>query len=393
MTFRRFLTAIMFAALLAACGAQVPVPADKPPPEMVPAEAISPARDPRAIIADIGRINSPNGIEESFAAKIGGIDQWLSIRGKNRNNPVILLVHGGPGSTELAIGWAFQRGWEDYFTVVQWDQRGAGKTYSLNDPDTVIPALSVERMKADVIEVAELTREKLGKEKIILLGHSWGTIIGLQAAMERPDIIAAYVAHGQVINMQRNEAEGFRLTMAAAKADRNAKAVLALEALEPYPGKLTVERVAGQRAWSVHYGGLAAYRENASHWFGAMRLSSEYDDDVLKSFDAGSLASIMALMPELRALDMDPVTTSQVPVFLLHGRHDFTTPPSAVAAWLQALDAPVKAEYWFDHSAHLAFMEEPGAVLMTLVTCIRPYAMEADIEAAREKAAACIQET
>lgn len=393
MTFRRFLTAIVFAGLVAACGPQMPVLADKPPPETPPADALSPAGDPRALITDIGRISTPNGIEESFAAKIGGIDQWLSIRGKDRDNPIILLVHGGPGSTELAIGWAFQRGWEDYFTVVQWDQRGAGKTYSLNDPDTVIPTLSVEQMKADLIEVAELAREKLGKEKIILLGHSWGTIIGLQAALERPDMIAAYVAHGQVINMQRNETEGFRLTMAAAKADRNAKAVLALETLEPYPGRLTVERIADQRAWSVHYGGLAAYRENASHWFGAMRLSSEYDDDVLKSFDAAGLASIMALMPELRGLDMDPITASPVPVFLLHGRHDLTTPPSAVAAWLEGLDAPVKAEYWFEHAAHLAFMEEPGTVLMTLVTCIRPYAMEPDIDAAREKAAACIHET
>lgn len=383
---RRTITAVLSAVLLAACA-----PVEKAQEPAPVAETAAPVPvDGRAIVADIGRINTPNGIEESFAANIGGVDQWLTIRGKDRDNPVIILVHGGPGSAELAIGWTFQRGWEDYFTVVQWDQRGAGKTYAINDPDTVIPTLSAERMKDDVIEVVDHVRERMGKDKVILLGHSWGTIIGLRAAMERPDAIAAYVAHGQVINMQRNEEEGFRLTMEAAKADGNTEAVAALEALEPYPGELTVERIGDQRTWSIHYGGLAAYRENASPWFRAMRLSSEYDDSVLKAYDEGSLASITALMPELRAVDMDAITQSPVPVFLLHGRRDFTTPASASAAWMARLEAPVKTEYWFEHSAHLAFMEEPGKVLMTLVTCIRPYAVEASIAAAKERAAGCV---
>ena len=384
---RRAILAVLSAALLAACtpadDAEIPAPVAEP---AAPAPV-----DGRAIIAEIGRINTPNGVEESFAAKIGGVDQWLTIRGKDRDNPVIILVHGGPGSAELAIGWTFQRGWEDYFTVVQWDQRGAGKTYAINDPDAVIPTLSADRMKDDVIEVVDLVRERLGKDKVILLGHSWGTIIGLRAAMERQDAIAAYVAHGQVIHMQRNEEEGFRLAMEAAKADGNAEAIAALEALEPYPGELTVERIGAQRTWSIHYGGLAAYRENASPWFRAMRLSADYDDRVLKAYDAGSLASITALMPELRAVDLDGITSSPVPVFLLHGRHDLTTPPSASMGWLARLKAPAKANYWFEHSAHLAFMEEPGKVLMTLVTCVRPYATEATLEAAKAKAAGCVQ--
>lgn len=184
----------------------------------------------------------------------------MTIRGKDRDNPVIILVYGGPGSAELAIGWTLQRGWEDYFTVVLWDQRGGGKTYAINDPDTVIPTLSTDQMKDDGIEVVDLVRERLAKDKVILLGHSWGTIIGLRAAMERPDAIAAYVTHGQVIQMQRNEEEGFRLAMEAANADGNAEAVAALEALEPYPGELTVERIGAQRTWSIHYGDLPQER-------------------------------------------------------------------------------------------------------------------------------------
>lgn len=112
---------------------------------------------------------------------------------------------------------------------------------------------------------------------------------------------------------------------------------------------------------------------------------------MLKTCDEGSLASINALMPELRAVDLDAITSSPVPVFLLHGRHDFTTPPSAGAAWMARMEAPVKADDWFEHSAHLAFMEEPGKVLMTLVTCVRPYATKATLEAAKAKAVGCDQ--
>lgn len=346
------------------------------------------AVDARAIIADIGRIDTPNGIEESFAANIGGVDQWLSIRGKDRSNPVILLVHGGPGSAELAIGWTFQRGWEDYFTVIQWDQRAAGKSYGLDDPETVIPTLSVERMTDDVIEVMELARERLGQDKVILIGHSWGSVIGLNAALKRPDLVAAYVPHGQVVNMQRNEAEGFRFALEAAQAAGNAEAVAELEALRPYPGDLTVERIGAQRTWSIHYGALAAYRDSASPWFGAMRLSPEYSDADVKAWNDGSLASITALIGELNAVDFDDVTEIGVPVFMLHGRHDYTTPAQIASDWLARLDAPAKGEYWFEHSAHLAFMEEPGRVLTTLATCIRPYATEPTLEAARAKAQA-----
>lgn len=371
------LTVLTMAALLPACA----------PPQLPEAPA-SPAVDARAIIADIGRIDTPNGIEESFAVKIGGVDQWLSIRGKDRSNPVILLVHGGPGSAELAIGWTFQRGWEDYFTVIQWDQRGAGKSYGLDDPETVMPTLSVERLTDDVIEVMELARERLGQEKVILIGHSWGSVIGLRAALERPDLVAAYVPHGQVVNMQRNEEVGFRFAMDAALAEGNAEAIADLEALQPYPGELTVARIGAQRTWSIHYGALAAYRDSASPWFGAMRLSPEYTDDDVKAWNDGSLASITALIGELNAVDFDGVTEIEVPVFMLHGRHDYTTPAQIGSDWLAGLNAPAKGEYWFDHSAHLAFMEEPGRVLTTLVTCIRPYATEPTLEAASAKAEA-----
>lgn len=346
--------------------------------------------DARAIIADIGKINTPQGIEESFAVDIGGIEQWISIRGMDRSNPVLLVLHGGPGSTEMAAGWTFQRGWEDYFTVVQWDQRGAGRTYALNASSDGVSMLNIEQMTGDVIGLIDFLRDYLEQEKIVLLGHSWGTIIGLKAAIARPDAVSAYVGHGQVISMQQNEEEGFRLTLEAALADSNEGAIQALRALQPYPGGLTVERIGAQRAWSIYYGGLAAYRPDAASWFRSMRLSPEYDEVALDAFNKGSERSITALLPELGKVDLRSIQESPVPVFLLHGRHDLTTPPALSAEWLEKLKAPAKANYWFEHSAHLAFMEEPGKMLMTLVTCIRPYAVEFDIDLAHAKAERCL---
>jgi len=380
--------ACMAPVLAAATLALVACAPKAPPPEESPVRT---ELDPRAVIAEIGRIQTPNGIEDSLAVEIGGIRQWLSIRGKDRDNPVLILLHGGPGSAEMAAGWAFQRGWEDYFTVVQWDQRGAGKTWAANDPDLVVPTMTKDRMVADVNEVIDYVRDRLGKEKIILMGHSWGSVIGLETALARPDAVAAYVGVGQVINMKQNEAEGWRLAYAAAKADGNAEAIAALEAVAPYPGDapLTIERIGAERTWSIHYGGLAAYRRDADPWFRAMHMSPEYDEDVLAKYDAGGLASLGALLPDLISADFNTVTESPVPVFQLLGRHDSTTPPALTVNWLDRLDAPAKGSWWFEHSAHLLFMEEPGVTLTTLVSCIRPYATEPDLAAAQEKTRAC----
>lgn len=373
---------------LSALAACTPAPTPEPP---APEEAESVRPDARSVIADIGRISTPRGVQESFAADIGGIPQWLSIRGKDRDNPALILLHGGPGSPELAAGWAFQTGWEDYFTVVQWDQRGAGKTWAINDPDTVVPTLTQERLVEDVIELVDFVRAHLGKDKVILMGHSWGSVIGLEAVRRHPSGIAAYIGAGQVVNMKRNEAEGYRLTLDAARAEGNADAVAALEALAPYPGEapLSLQRMGAERRWAIHYGGLSAYRRDPGPWFEAMKLSPDYDDDVIAKFDAGSFASLQALLPALNTADFDGVTRIDAPVFLMLGRNDMIAPPEIAAEWLDRLEAPAKGAWWFENSAHLIFMEESGVALTTLVTCIRPYAVEPSLAAATEKARAC----
>ena len=148
---------------LAVC-AMAPAQADEPPKPASGSEAI-------AIIADARRIVTPNGVERLEKVRIGGIDQWVSVRGTDRRNPVLLHIHGGPGYISIPMSWWFSRGWEEYFTIVQWDQRAAGKTHLLTDPAAVAPTLTRERMIADAEEMAAWVRREFGKDKIFVLGH------------------------------------------------------------------------------------------------------------------------------------------------------------------------------------------------------------------------------
>jgi len=343
----------------------------------VAAADADPFADAKAIIADIERIVTPNGVEEMFTAKIGSIDQWLQVRGRDRDNPLLLYLHGGPAAPVMPWAWTFQRPWEEFFTVVQWDQRGAGKTYLANDPEQVAPTIHIEQFVADTLEVIELLRKRYNKDKVIVLGHSWGTIIGLEAARRRPEWVHAYVGIGQVISVRENERVGYEYALRMAKLHDNQEAIRELEALAPYPGEeFTPERVGQQRKWAQYYWGLSAYRHDSEQYFKSFRLSPVYSPADRAALNAGSELTLGRILDEWAAVDFRKVRQMQVPVIMFMGRHDYTTPSQPTADWLAALEAPVKHGIWFEHSAHLAPLEEPGKVLIELVNRVLPLAQE-----------------
>ncbi len=140
-------------------------------------------------------ISTPNGIEEAKYLKIGGIEQWVTIRGEDRANPAILVLHGGPGDATNPWGYAGFRTWLKTYTVVQWDQRGAGRTLSRNGPASGA-SLNLDRLVRDGIELAGVLRTSLGKDEIILLGHSAGSVLGVLMARAKPDLFHAFVGTG-----------------------------------------------------------------------------------------------------------------------------------------------------------------------------------------------------
>jgi pimeloyl-ACP methyl ester carboxylesterase len=159
----------------------------------------------RETIADLHRIVTPDGVQESYVLRAGGVDHCVYARGKDRANPVILFVHGGPAAPLAPTAWQFQRPVEEFFTVVTYDQRGAGRTLRNADPDSIADTLTIAQYVADAIELAEQIRARYGVDKLVLLGHSWGTVIAPQAALDRPDLFHAYVGIGQVVDAPANE--------------------------------------------------------------------------------------------------------------------------------------------------------------------------------------------
>jgi pimeloyl-ACP methyl ester carboxylesterase len=339
--------------------------------------AYEPARE---IIRDLGKIVAPSGVQETYAARIGGIDQWLSVRGQDRDNPMVLFVHGGPAAPIMPSQWQFQRPLEEYFTIVNYDQRGAGKTYNSVAPDSIADTIHVQRYVDDAIEMAEYLRKRYGKRKLILMGHSWGTVVAMHAALKRPDLFHAYVGIGQVVNTRENERISFEYGLQQARAHDNTEAIREMGTIAPYPGTtpITRERIVIARKWPQFYGGLTAFREDSTYYFRAPRLSPEYDDRDRCAIDAGSVFSLGRLLDEFLQVDFTGVQEFPIPVVMFMGRHDYTTPSAPTERWLQQVKAPYKRGVWFEHSAHMMPWEEPGKTLVSLLEQVRPLAIEGD---------------
>lgn len=343
-------------------------------------EKIDPYLQGREIIADIGRIVTPRGVQETFTAELGGTRQVVNVRGADRGNPILLFIHGGPGAVEMPIAWTFQRPWEDFFTVVQWDQRGAGRSFPLNDPKVIAPTLTLDRYRDDAVELVEVLRAKYGQRKVFVLGHSWGSAVGLAVAAKRPDLLHAYVGMGQLIDFRENERVGMAWTLAQARAGGNTEAVREIEGLRPYPdrGTFTIEQADGWRKWAIGYGALAAYRRDANFYLRAPRLSPEYTAADRKAWVDGATFTVTTLFPRLANLSLKGVRRLDVPVIMLLGRHDYATPSTITEQWMARLAAPKKQVIWFEHSAHLPMIEQPGRVLQALVERVRPLSGRSD---------------
>ena len=337
------------------------------------------------IIADMRRIVTDEGVERLEKVHIGGIDQWVSIRGNDRGNPVLLMLHGGPGWVAMPTSWYFQRGWEEYFTVVQWDQRGAGKTYVENDPAAVAPTMTRERMVEDAVEMVAWLRREFDTEKVFVLGHSWGSYLGLELARHRPQWLHAYIGIGQLTNGPESERRGWTWTLEQARRDGNDEAVAELESIAPYAqgdAPMPLADLMKQRRWLNFYGGMVHNRTGGQAEAAAIRLAPEYSDRDLAQVWTANDFSAEHLLSEVLTLDMSEVQALDVPLLLFLGRHDYNVSSSLAAEWFEAVQAPSKQLVWFEHSAHEVMIEEPGKTLLSLVRYALPLARPAGDRAA-----------
>ncbi len=321
------------------------------------------------------KIEAP-GIDRMELVEIGGIQQALYFRGEDTANPVLLFLHGGPGSPEMPFIHTFQYEWEKDFTVVHWDQRNAGKTYYANDPEAVLPTLTADRALEDAHEVTAYIQEQLDTEKIIVMGHSWGSVLGTMLVQTYPEDYSAYIAVGQVVNMIDNERMGYEAVLEAAKAAGNQSDVAALEALAPYPGERydeTFNSVITQvREYQIKYGLATGMTLDTilpaavSPYYSFSELMYFFTVDTLKY-----QGDLMRFMME----DYDAGNYGlaySVPVYYIMGENDYQTPYPLAQAYFEVISAPEKQFFSVPNAGHFTMLDNKTEFTRILLEEIRP---------------------
>jgi pimeloyl-ACP methyl ester carboxylesterase len=313
-------------------------------------------------------VTTPNGIDEANYVKIGGLEQWITIRGEDRKNPVLLLLHGGPGDATNPWGYAGFRTWLKYFTVVQWDQRGAGRTFGRNGA-AAASTITVERMVQDGVELAELLSKKLQKDKIVLVGHSWGSLLGVFMVKARPELFYAFVGTGQVADPPRNYAVTYPALVEKASREGNARALQELNEVGPPPYK-DRKGFAAQRKWANLFEGADVFLASA---LGFALTAPGYSVGDINDWFEGQSVSGEHLVPQISTLDPKLLGGEfAVPVFVIQGAEDFTTSTSLAKTYLNSLHAPSKAFATIEGAGHFAVFTKQDVFLKELRARVLP---------------------
>jgi pimeloyl-ACP methyl ester carboxylesterase len=313
-------------------------------------------------------INREKGIDEANYVSIGGIEQWITIRGQDRTNPVLLFLHGGPG--DVTNPWSFMifAPWEEHFTVVQWDQRGAGRTLRKSGP-SVAPTMTVDRMAQDGIELAEYLRKHLGKEKIVVVAHSFGSLLGLRMVRARPDLFYAYVGTGEVADETRNYSVAYDALLKKAQQTGNQQALDELKSVGP-PPYTSGRGYQVQRKWSNHFEGADLFLPGTLGY--ALVAPGNSVEDINDSTD-GQLLSGERLFSLTRSTMKDLGLEFALPIYFFEGAEDFTTPTALAQQYLEAIKAPHK-EFVPIPGGHFAVFMNSDQFLKELVARVRPLA-------------------
>lgn len=319
-------------------------------------------------------------VDEGRYVSIGGIDQWITIRGSDLTKPMILFLHGGPGSVMSPYD-AIYRDWQKDFVLVNWDQRGAGRTFGRNAPDAVDEdywienPLTLEQMTADGIALAEYLLDAFGKEKIILIGTSWGSVPGVNMALRHPDLFYAYIGHSQFVSASAGLQQAYAQVteMASRAGDKASQDRLKSIGAPPYDDA----RKVGQLIRVIKKYEAANAAPAPESWW---RLSKEYNNET-DSLDRANgddysfihYAGHKALGIKPMSADIDFMSGGlnfKIPVYLIQGEHDILTPKVITERYFRKINAPEKKLIVVPDAAHghnLSVVEAQHNVLMKYV--------------------------
>ena len=315
-------------------------------------------------LKDEAGVEIEGSVSHKHWLEIGGIDQGFFIRGESADNPVILFLHGGPGSPELPFIMAGEKGdkfdkLEKYFTVCYWDQRGAGMTFS---PSLDHATATVEQMVEDTRQMTEYLMERFGQDKIILMGHSWGSFLGVKTIERYPRFFSAYIGVGQVTDQTLSEklAYDYMLGYAEEIGDKGAARRLRKfdRAAADFP---QMEYVAGIRTGLMNKYGVGVKHRGASMSgiVGEIMLFPGYTFAEKVRYARGSLFSLEHIFHNvLRESLFETTRTFEVPVYIIHGQYDYQVSCTLAQKYLETIEAPAKEFFLFENSAHSPNLEE-----------------------------------
>jgi pimeloyl-ACP methyl ester carboxylesterase len=301
-----------------------------------------------------------SAIDTLEAVQVGGITQWIRIRGADIANPVLLLIQQGPGLPMINEARRFEHllGLEQSFTVVYWDQRGCGR--SLRERKGRVD-ISLERMVGDTVSLLELLRDRFGG-KTYAAGFSFGGTVGAYATAQRPDLVTTLVTVGMDIDGAAAGNVAYNFALGIARERGNRRATRQLEAIGP-PPHLKSKQFATRVRWASNFGGVASnetYASMARALLASLVRSSDYaTGDVVRSV-RGITATQAALLPEIANMDLvRTLPRLDAPVVMVQGRLDKVAPGEAAERYAGSLTAPSKELVWFENSAHTPHLEEP----------------------------------
>jgi pimeloyl-ACP methyl ester carboxylesterase len=303
-------------------------------------------------------------IDTLEGVQLGGITQWIRIRGADASNPVLLLMQQGPGLPIISEARRLEHllGLEETFTVVYWDQRGTGLSSPPLRKNSHRFEISVARMVDDTVTLLELLRDRFGG-KTFVAGFSFGATFAAYAAVQRPELVAALVAAGMDIDIPAAENNAYAFALNAARRRGNRRAIRQLEAIGP-PPHTSVKQFTTRARWAANFRGVAT-NANFNSVLRALLVSlvrsPDYSAaDVIRTL-RGMRASLAALLPQLATTDLvRTMPRLDVPVVMAQGRLDQVAPGEAAQRFHDSLTAPSKQLVWFESSAHTPHLEEPA---------------------------------
>ncbi len=328
------------------------------------------------------KVESAKGIIEQSFVRIGGIEQWIAIRGENRHNPVLLVLHGGPGSC-YSIFTPHLRPWEKHFTVVQWDQRGAGRTFTRMG-SRGSGEMTMKRLTGDTIEVAEYLRAHLHQDRIFLLASSLGSTFGIQAARIRPDLFYAYIGTDQNVGMVHGREQSHRQLLDRLRGHGMVKGARTVERIGADATNWTSRDYTAVAQWTMK-SDPSGFRRTMKLLKDAVWYAPGWTLRDIHAFVKGMHFSLEKLLPEIVRYDAWAWGTRfNLPIFLFQGENDLLTLTAQAEAYFGDLEAPAKRMELIEDAGHFAMFLQPELFLEKLLAYARPLADRLTADVASE---------